>query len=225
MKKIKILIADDHQILREGLIGCLLTKNDFKVVGEAVDGIEVIEMADTLQPDIVLMDISMPKMNGLKAAKAILNKQPDIKILVLSAFDDEEYITEFLHCGAKGYILKNNSSKEIIDAIEKILCGHIYIDTEISRLMFSKIMSQIENKVSSQHKENNHHCDLTEREIEVLVLVADGRLNKEIADELNISIKTVIAHREHIKEKLGIHSTACLIKYAIEKGLIKVNMN
>jgi two-component system nitrate/nitrite response regulator NarL len=194
-------------------------KRVFKIVGEATDGIEVVEMAGKLKPDIVLMDIGMPKMNGLKATKAILNKYNDIKVLVLSAYNDEEFLDEFLKCGAKGYILKNNSSGEIISAIEKVMQGHIYIDPEISQIVFNKVISQIEKK------ETMNAVHLTEREKEVLVLVADGKLNKEIADCLEISIKTVIAHRENIKEKLGLHSVALLTRYAIEMGYVELNKN
>lgn len=221
MKKIKILIADDHQILREGLVGCLLSKKDFKVIGEAVDGVEVIEMAGKLRPDIVIMDIGLPKLNGLKATKAILAKYPDIKILVLSAYDDEEYVNEFIKSGASGYLLKNNSSKEVIIAIEKILNGNIYIDSLLTQI----ILCQAVENIKSGNDNSAGNKKLTSREKQILSLVAEGKLNKEIADLLNISIKTVIVHREHIKAKLGITSVAKLTQYAIEKGYINIERN
>jgi DNA-binding NarL/FixJ family response regulator len=218
MKKIKILIADDHKLIREGLIGSLKVNSDYIIVGEAADGLEVIEKAGELLPDIILMDISMPKMNGIKATKNILKNNPDIKILVLSGHDDEEYIEEFIKSGAKGYILKNTSSKELMKAIDKIKEGSFYFDPEISVAIYEKIVSIKENK------KNKDNSTLTEREIEILILIAEGFTNKQISDKLKISIKTVIAHRENIREKVKVHTTAELTKYAIKKGYIKVKI-
>ncbi|HEY9188717.1 MAG TPA: response regulator transcription factor [Bacteroidota bacterium] len=219
MKKIKILIADDHKMFREGLIECLRANQNYKIIGEAVDGVEAVELCHKLNPDIVIMDINMPKMNGLQATKKISVDCPDSKIIILSAYNEEEYVSEFLHSGAKGYLLKYGSIKEIISAIEKVMAGDIYIDNSITKQIYQKATG-----FNHEEKFVNERC-LTKREKEILILVADGKLNKEIADCLDISIKTVIAHRENIKEKLGLRSVAELTRYAIKMGYIDLKKN
>jgi DNA-binding NarL/FixJ family response regulator len=214
MEKITILIAEDHQIVREGLIKGLSPNKKLEIVGQASTGSEAIKKAEKLIPDVVLMDISMPDMDGMKATKKILEMNPDISILALSAYKDEEYVAEIINAGAKGYLLKDVSFEELGRAIELVSEGNLYFCKGVSNTILSRLVNS---------KSSKKIADLTEREVEVLKLIADGLVNKQIADKLFISVKTVINHREHIMSKLNIHSAAGLTKFAIENGVVKKN--
>jgi DNA-binding NarL/FixJ family response regulator len=218
MKKIRILIADDHKMVREGLIECLKHLNKYEIF-EATSGAEAIEKVMKLTPDVILMDIGMPNINGLEATKAIIKHDPAAKILVLTAHYEKEYVVEIMKAGAKGYMLKDTSSDELAKAIDLISLGNIYFSAGLSNTILS-VFSQF-----SQKTENRSKNDLTDREIDVLKLIAQGCINKEIANKLGLSIKTIIAHRIHIINKLNIHTAAGLAKYAIEKGIIKNDIN
>jgi DNA-binding NarL/FixJ family response regulator len=217
MEKIRVLIAEDHKIVREGLISCLKNQPDIEIVAEVSNGKMAIDKAVELQPDIVLMDISMPEINGLDATKILIKKFPAVKILILTAHDEEEYIFELIKSGAKGYVLKDISSNDLISAIEKIHAGETYFDEEITKVVIKDYI----NNIDSIKKEDDK--TLSSREMEVLKLIADGLANKEIADRLNLSVKTISSHRESIMKKLEIHSIAGLTKYAIEKGFLKIS--
>lgn len=216
MSKIRVLIADDHALVREGIIAILKLYDDIEVVGEAADGIEAIEKAKKLNPDVVTMDIAMPKLGGLEATIELKKINPDIKILVLTQYDDKEYISRFLKAGVSGYLLKRAVGSELITAIRAVSRGEFYL--------FSSIASEVVSGYLDKQKEamEDPYEKLTDREKQVLKLIAEGYTHKEIADMLDISVKTVIAHQTNISEKLDIHTRAGLIRFAIQKGIIKI---
>ncbi len=215
MPRTRIMIADDHVLVREGIRALLALHDDVEVVGEASDGKEAITMADKLRPDIVLMDISMPGLGGLEATVEIKKTNPDIKILVLSQYDDKEYVRRFLKAGVAGYILKKAVGEELITAIRAVARGEAYLYPSIASSVIDgylvKDMPEVEDPFDR----------ITDREVQVLKLIAEGLSHKEIASTLGISAKTVIAHQTNICEKLDIHTKAGLIKYAYKKSIVK----
>ncbi len=218
MSKIRVLIADDHTLVREGIGALLKLNNDIEVVGEASDGIETIEKAGKLRPDIVLMDISMPRLGGLEATIELKKTNPEIKIIVLTQYDDREYISRFLKAGVSGYLLKKAVGSELINAIKAVSRGEFYL--------FSAIASEVVSGYIGRGKEEaeiDPYERLTDREKQVLKLIAEGYSHKEIANMLNISVKTAIAHQTNISEKLGINTKTGLVKFAISKGIIKID--
>ncbi len=216
MRKIKVLIADDHALVREGIAAFLKLCDDIEVIGEASDGIEAIKKAERLQPDVVIMDINMPKLGGLEATVEIKRISPETKILVLTQYDDREYISRFLKAGVSGYILKKAVGSDLISAIRAVSRGEIYLYPSITSEV---VATYLDKKMEME----DPYERLTDREKQVLRLIAEGYTHKEIADLLNLSVKTVIAHQSNISEKLGIHSRAALIKYAIQRGIIKID--
>jgi DNA-binding NarL/FixJ family response regulator len=217
--KKKVLIADDHALVREGIATFLKLCDDIEVVGEASDGIEAIEKTNKLHPDIIIMDISMPKLGGLEATIEIKKTHPDIKVLVLTQYEDREYISRFLKAGVSGYLLKKAVGSDLITALKAIGRGEVYLYSSIASEVVSRYLHG--NKKADEAEEP--YEKLTDREKQVLKLVAEGYTHKEVADMLNISVKTVIAHQTNIGEKIGIHSRAGLIKFAIQKGIIKID--
>ncbi|ACA88006.1 MULTISPECIES: response regulator [Shewanella] len=203
----RIFIVDDHPIFREGLIARLSMDDDFVIVGQAANGKEALEKMPNLMPDIVLMDISMPEMNGMDAAEIFKDKFPEIKILILSMHDDKEYVLSVLNRGVRGYALKDISAAEMFYALRVIHNGGIYYSRAISDLLVQ----------SSQEPDKN--TVLTTREQTVLRLLASGLNNKELARELDISVRTIETHRRNIKDKLAIKTSAGLVRYAIDHGL------
>ncbi|MCL1036447.1 response regulator transcription factor [Shewanella corallii] len=203
----RIFIVDDHPIFREGLIARFSMDDDFVVVGQAANGKEALEKVPALKPDIVLMDISMPEMNGMDATEIFKDKFPDIKILVLSMHDDKEYVLSVLNLGVNGYVLKDISASEMFYALRVINNGGIYYSRGILELLVQTTLEPEKSTV------------LTTREQTVLRLLASGLNNKELARELDISVRTVETHRRNIKEKLGIKTSAGLVRYAIDHGL------
>ncbi len=218
MSKIRVLIADDHALVREGIAAFLRMCDDIEVVGEASDGIEAIERTQKLRPDIVLMDISMPKLGGLEATVELKKTDPNIKIIVLTQYDDREYISRFLKAGVCGYMLKKAVGSDLVNAIRAVSRGEFYL--------FSSIASEVVDGYLGKHQKPVEGEDLyeklTDREKQVLKLIAEGHSHKEIATLLNISAKTVIAHQTNISEKLDMHSRTALVKFAISKGIIKL---
>jgi two-component system response regulator NreC len=212
---IKVLLADDHAILREGLKSLISLDPEFKVVGEANDGLEALEMAGSLKPDVILMDIAMPVMNGMEATKKIKEKYPLIKVLILSQYDSQEYLFNVLQAGASGYVLKRNASGELFWAIKSVHEGLAYLTPAMASLL-------INNHFKEKEPEPDGKEIFTPREHEVLKLIAEGSTNQEIAEKLIISLKTVQTHRSHIMEKLNLHDRTELIKYALAKGIISV---
>ena len=214
-KPYRIIIAEDHTILREGLRAILSANADFEVVGEAQDGRDAIRCAGKLAPDLILMDLSMPRTNGLEAIKEIKKQNPDIKIIALTVHKTEEYILETLKGGADGYLLKDSSQSELIMAINNVLAGKRYLSPGVSEKV---IEGYLEGKRTI--KTNTVWDTLTQREREILKLIAEGYKNKEVADYLCISLKTVEKHRANLMKKLDLHNAAALTAFAMEKGLV-----
>jgi len=214
-EKKRIVIAEDHTILREGLRSLLSSNANFEVVGEAGDGREAIRQVKKLKPDLILSDLSMPRMNGMEAIKEIKRESPATKILVLTVHRAEEYILATFRAGADGYLLKDSTHSELLMAVKKVLSGTRYISPEISEKV---IEGYIEGKKSL--KSRTSWETLTQREREILKLIAEGYRNKEIAEDLCISVKTVEKHRANLMEKLDLHSIQALTTFAIEKGLV-----
>lgn len=216
MKKIfNIVIAEDHTILREGLKALLSSQQDLKVVGEAGDGLEAIRCVQSHHPDLILLDLSMPRMTGLDAIKEIKRVNTDTKIIVLTVHRTEEYILATLQAGADGYVLKDAHSTELMTAIRHVLDGRRYLSPSISGTIIDGLL---QGKKASAIRSSWE--TLTQREREILKLVAEGHKNKEIADLLCISLKTVEKHRANLMEKLDLHNVASLTALAAEKGLI-----
>ena len=219
-EKIKILIADDHPFIRDGIKLMLTSVADFEIVGEAEDGEETIKQVNKLKPDVVILDISMPKLTGIEVAEELFNKHPEIKILALTMFENEEYIQKMLKYGAKGYLLKNARKKEFVIAIRVIVKDEYYFSKNIS----DKIISGYLN-IEKPEQSTISNDTLTKREIEIIQQIAKELSNQEIANKLYISIRTVETHRRNIMYKLRIKSKVGLIKYAIENGLINTSSN
>jgi DNA-binding NarL/FixJ family response regulator len=216
MDKIRILLVDDHAILREGIRAILEQEPDITVVGEAEDGRTAVRLACQLIPDIVLMDIAMPLLNGLEATRQIRHDCPEARVLILSMYDNDEYIRQALANGAMGYILKDATAPELINAIHAIQQGEAILSPAITRLV-------IENYLRwGDIQKDSSANGLSPREREVLQLIAEGYSNKQIAEILCISIKTVQAHRLNLMTKLGLHNRADLIKYAIQRKIIDI---
>lgn len=211
MKKPRVLIADDHAILLAGL--CKLIEDRCEVVGMVEDGRALVEAARHLQPDLILLDISMPFLNGLDAARQIKNLLPDAKLLFLTMHSSATYATEALRAGASGYLLKQSAATELPQAIEAVLKGQTYLTPAITKPTLEKVSRQ------GQPAIKNALMDLTPRQREVLQLVAEGKSTKEVADLLCVSVKTVEFHKARIMEQLDLHSTPALIKFAITEGL------
>lgn len=214
-EKKKIVIAEDHTILREGLKALLSSSTELEVVGEAEDGREAVKLASELAPDLILMDLSMPRMNGIEAIKEIKKRNPEIKILVLTVYKTEEYVLASLQAGADGYILKEANHSEFLLAIKNVLIGKHYLSPEISGKVIEGYL-----KGKKEHTPVTIWETLTSREREILKLVGEGYKNREIAADLYISLKTVEKHRENLMKKLDLHTASALTAYAIEKGLV-----
>ena len=215
MSKIKVLVVDDHAMFREGIRSLLAGYDDIEILGEATDGSEAIEKTCQLAPHVVLMDIGMPVMGGLEATRRIQKEAPDARVLVLTQYQDTEYILSMIKAGAKGYISKTAIASELVSAIRTVHRGESY-------LYPSAATALVEEYLMRAGEEKDEYERLTDREREILQLVAEGRTNREIADKLFISVKTVLRHRTNIMEKLGFHNRTELIKYAMSKGLIEM---
>jgi two-component system nitrate/nitrite response regulator NarL len=213
-RKVRILLVDDHPVVLSGLRNYISSHSQFKIVGAASDGSEAIRKAKKTDPDVVLMDITLPRLNGIEATKALRKEVPKAKVIALTMHDDKEHVLEIIRAGAKGYILKDTSPSELIQAINAVHSGGSFFSPAISLVLVDQL------KTKPQSTKLAPISDLTRREEEVLELVADGKSNKEIAEHLSIGIRTVETHREHIMRKLNIHSAVGLAKYAIAKGML-----
>ncbi|MCZ7647250.1 MAG: response regulator transcription factor [Planctomycetota bacterium] len=210
---LRILLVDDHPLVREGLLACLTGHGRHEVVGEASDGREALELAARLKPDVVLMDISMPVLNGIQSTALLRKRMPEAKVILLTMHDNREYIVEGMRAGAHGYVLKDAAPQELLQAVEAVTRGERYFSASIPSALVETCL----------RGEPGPAPALSRRETEVLRLIADGLSNKEAAARLDVSVRTIEKHRERIMRKLDIHSAAGLTKYAILHGLTKVN--
>lgn len=216
MAEIRVVIADDHAILRDGIRALLTAAEDIDVVGEAADGAEAIEACRRLRPDLVVMDIAMPGLGGLEATLQIRKELPDVKVLVLTQYEDREYIRRFLKLGVAGYVLKKRAGAELVAAVRAAARGGLVLDPDVAR------EAMRERDASAASPAADPYDSLTDREKQVLKLVAEGRSNKEVAELLDISVKTAMSHRERIMEKLDLHTRTDLIRFALRQGVIRV---
>ena len=215
MNPIRILLADDHTVIRKGLRLLLESQPGFKVIGEAADGRETVAQAEAHQPDVVVLDVAMPTLNGIEAARQISAKLPQTAIVFLSMHSDESYVLKALKSGAKAYLLKDSAEYDLINAIRAVSEGKAFFSPAISKMLMEEYMRQM------QEREVEDSYDLlTTREREVLQLLAEGKTNKEVAQILNLSLYTVETHRGNLMEKLGLHTVPELILYAVRKGVI-----
>lgn len=211
-EKIRVLVADDHPVVRKGLQSCLSRVDRLRLVGEAADGDEALRKAMELVPDVVLLDISMPRRNGLAVTQVLRKEAPKVKVLILSVHNNKEYIFRIIQAGAHGYVSKEASPEELLHAIECVYSGETFFSPEIAQAALSQLVTN--------GGKAEPFSQLTSREREVLVLIAEGQSNKEIASRLGIGVRTIETHRERIMRRLDIHSVAGLTKFAIANGLI-----
>jgi two-component system nitrate/nitrite response regulator NarL len=211
---IRILVVDDHPVVRRGISSCLTKQPGLEIVGEAGDGREAVRKARDLQPDLMLMDINMPQMSGLAVAELLRRELPKIKVLILSMHGNTDYVLRILQSGARGYVLKDAPPEELVRAIEIVHNGETYFSADVARVALNQFVRGNNDINGAPH--------LTNREREVLIQIADGLSNKEIATALGVGVRTVETHRERIMRKLDIHNVAGLTKYAISRGLVSL---
>ncbi len=210
MKRIRILLADDHAVVRQGFKMILGAQPDFEIVGEAGNGREAVELAENLKPDIVVMDVSMPELNGIEATRRLSTSVPHCRVVALSMHKDNVYVREILRAGARGYLLKDSESADVVSAVRAVAQGEGYISPAVSNAVLGDYRKHVTNPIDL----------LSSREREVLQMLAEGKTNKEIAVVLNLSVYTVDAHRGRIMEKLNVHSINELVRFAVRNGLI-----
>lgn len=215
MKKLRILLADDHVVMRTGLRALLERQPNLEVVGESENGRETIDLAASLKPDVVVMDVGMPVLNGIEATKTIVTEHPNIAVVILSMHVDESYVMRALKAGARGYLLKDSAPADLLSAIQAVSQNKSFFSPKVSRILAEDYV-----RVLKQKGAVDSYDLLTSREREILQLLAEGKANKEVAAALNISPYTVETHRSHILEKLNLHNPAELILYAVRKGII-----
>ena len=217
MKRITVLLAEDHQIVREGFRSLLKHEPDIEVVAEAETGREAVRLARKLRPEIVVMDIAMPLLNGLEATRQICRALPGTRVLILSAHSDDVYVEQTMGLGAAGFLVKQSSSHVLVTAIRAVQKGEAFFSPSITRRFLGRSQKSLDRSGRPNRKSNR----LSPREIEVLQLIAEGKVNKQVAAELGVTFKTVDKHRQHLMAKLNIHDTAGLTRYAISAGIIE----
>ena len=224
MGKTQVMLVDDHDVVRTGLRGLLAIEPDLEVIGEAVNGFEAIEALRDIRPNVVLMDLTMPVMNGLEATRIISKKYPDCLVLALTAHEDKEYFFEMLAAGAKGYITKQAASEELVAAIRSVAAGHVYLQPALARWLLEDYqrISQQQSSANVSSVDSDELAVLSERERGVLELIADGLTTPAIAKRLELSPNTISRHRERIMKKLNLHSITELVKFALRTGLIEM---
>jgi len=215
MSTLRILLADDHTIVRHGLRKILEENRDWQVVAEAGDGREAVRLAGDLQPDVAILDIGMPLLNGIEATRQIARKVPEVRILILSMHSDEAYIIQALQAGASGYLLKDTADAELIDAVMAVTRGKSFFSPAVARVMLDDYVRRLQERGIT-----DRYDTLSEREREIFQLIVEGRTNKEIAEMLGVSPSTIETHRAHIMEKLDVHSAVEMVLYAVRKGII-----
>jgi len=212
---IRVVLVDDHLILREGIRALLEKVSDIEMVGEADNGTEAVAKVAQLMPDVVLMDITMPGLNGLKATRQIKQEHPQVKVLILTMHETDQYLSEMLEAGASGYVVKTTTSSELISAIRTVYQGDVHLYPSITRMLVEDYLHKVQ-----LGEEKESYNGLTPREKEILMYIAGDKQNKEIAELLGISVRTVQSHRTNLMDKLGAHDRTELVKYAIRKGII-----
>jgi len=217
MSKVRVLVADDHTIVREGICLMLKAQPDLEVVGEAADGREAIAKARQLVPDIVIMDLTMPELDGLEATRQIKQTHPQVQVLALTIHESDEYFFRVLQAGASGYVLKRAAADDLIAAVHAVARGDVFLYPSVAKKLVADYLGRV-----GAGNEKDSYDKLTAREREVLTLIAEGHSNREIADKLTLSLSTVQTHYTHIMEKLNLQSRAEMIKYAIRRGLIDI---
>ena len=215
MSKLKVLLADDHAVVRKGLRFVLERDGNVEVIGEAADGREAVKLAERLTPQVVVMDIAMPNLNGIEAAAQILKKNPRIGVVILSMYSDEGYLVRALSAGAKGYLLKDSAEEDLVRAVESVGQGKPFFSPAIAQTLLGDYMRRLQ----LENREDSYDL-LTDREKEILQLLAEGKSNKDVAALLNVSLHTVETHRTHIMQKLNLHNTAEIVLYAVRKKVI-----
>jgi DNA-binding NarL/FixJ family response regulator len=222
MKKTRILIADDHDVVRSGLKMLLRSRGEFSIVAEAADGEEAVRLVEKHRPDVAILDISMPKLDGIEATRLMKLNHPSLKVLILTVHEDEEYAVQVLRAGASGYLLKNAGKKEIFDAVRSVISGGRYFSPGISNLIVDGFVKRsADGGPGGPTERETPPSVLTARETEVLRYIARGYTNREIADALCLSFRTINTHRANLMQKLDIHDTAGLVRHAITTGIVK----
>jgi len=214
--EIRVLIAEDHAVVREGIRMILDAQPDLEVVGEARDGDEAVRLARQQRPDVVVMDISMPKKNGVEATQEIRRLLPETQVLILTMHEEESYVFQLLRLGAAGYVLKRAAATDLVEAVRAAARGEAFLYPAVARSVVQDYLDRMRSGEGA-----GRYDGLTDREREILVLIAEGLTNSQIADRLFISVKTVQTHRAHIMEKLDLHDRSLLVRYAVRKGLIQ----
>jgi DNA-binding NarL/FixJ family response regulator len=219
MSNITVLLVDDHTIVRQGLKALLMSQKDISILGEAQTGREAVDLAAQHRPSVVIMDLAMPRLNGAEATRQILKNTPSTKVIVLSTYSDDEHVQQALAAGAAAYLLKQTAAEDVVEAIREVAKGNAFFSPAIAKRLREQTMR---NESGEAAKEPN--VELTQREAEVLQLIAEGYANKQIAAELNLSVKTVEKHRQQVMQKLDIHNIAGLVRHAAAKGIIEANL-
>ncbi|MCX6617970.1 MAG: response regulator transcription factor [Acidobacteria bacterium] len=215
MARMRILLADDHTLMRHGLRKIIEEQPDWEVVAETGDGREAVRLALELKPDVAILDIAMPLLNGIEATRQIARRAPPVRILILSMYSDESYIVQALRAGAHGYLLKDSADVDLIRAVTAVRQGKSFFSPVVAKVMLDDYVRRLADKGITDRFDS-----LSEREREIFQLIAEGHSNKEIADLINLSVSTVETHRAHIMEKLDVHNTAEIVLYAVRKGVI-----
>lgn len=213
--KIKVIVADDHQLFREGIINLLHTADNIEVIAQAENGQDAIDKVEAFNPDVLLVDISMEKINGIDATRILKEKKPDVKIIAVSMHSDKQYVKWMLEAGADGYLLKNCTYRQLTDAVNSVYNGKKFLSEDITEIV-------IKGYLNSSDNNNDAHSNLSDREKEIFLLFAEGNSTREIGDKLFISVKTVGTHKQNILEKLDLKNNSEIVKYALKKGLIQL---
>jgi len=219
---LRILIADDHEVARRGIRALLESHPGWEVCGEAKDGREAVELASREKPDLILLDIGMPNLNGLEAARQILAVSPDIAILILTMHDSDQVVREVLRAGARGFLLKSDAGRDLVAAVEALQLQRTFFTTRVSQMVLDGFLDRENRPDGTERNQEDFDDVLTGREREVIQLLAEGKTSKEVAVTLNLSVKTAETHRTNLMRKLGLHSVADLTRYAVRNGIVQV---